>query len=370
MTTSYLEPQLMPDELTLRLIASGVIQLSETVKNGQSVTLPYPRTLQRGLDRLVLKCLNQCQTPPQGVPELLDWCRRPLSKWPLELPEDAGIADTLLDGQIPTSICEEWAIASADIEAELTQQQLLLNVMQVCSSLNAPEAYVAFRYLLINKPVLTEVELLQRCIDPVLEPLAEQIHTAYEQAPDSCAVEGYFYCCAHCDNLMLRTDKGDLICVEERCRRKGSAKSDRPLPQKQRVLWLKRGLRRFIAAPGRAELRLAEKLEKLSLTVELWPNFDKYDLRIEFPDREAWAIDVKDWANPFLLAQKVKQQNPMIPSQPSWNKAYFVFPDDRKVQRTDYLRAFLNHCPLPKPLKAKFETEFIKDVKNKLRRCK
>lgn len=370
MTTSYREPQLMPDELTLRLIASGVIQLSEAVKNGQSLRLPYPHSLQRGLDRLVLKCLNRCQAVPQGVPELLDWCRRPLSEWPLELPEDAGIADTLLYGQIPTSICEEWAIASADIEAELTQQQLLLNVMQVCQSADAPDSYVAFRRLLIDQPVLTEQDLLQHCINPALERLEEQIHTAYEPAPDSCAVDRYFYCCATCGNLMLRTHQGDLICAEERCRRTGSVKGDRPLPQKQRVLWLKRGLRRFIAAPGRAELRLAEKLKTLGLNVELWPNFDQYDLRIEFADGEVWAIDVKDWANPFLLARKVQQQNPLIPSHPPWTKAYFVFPNDRKVQRSDYLRAFTNHCPLPKPIKAKFETEFIKDVKTKRARCK
>ncbi|MBH8567149.1 hypothetical protein I8748_34225 [Nostoc sp. CENA67] len=373
MTVNFTKPQLSPDELTLHLVASGIVKLAESLKNGKAPTLPYPKELQRGLDRLVLNCLRQGRKPPQGVPELLCWCRRPLTEWHLDLSqEDLGVADKLLDGQIPTAICEEWAIASSDIEAELTQKQLLLNVMSVCRLADTPDSYVQFRRLLISQLLLTAFELLQICTEPLLEKLEEQIQAAYEPAPESYAVDGYFHCCAHCGNLMLRTVQGELICAEDRCRAKNVSKSGRQISQKQQVIWLKRGLRRFIAAPGCAELRLAEKLENLGksrLQVNLWPDFDAYDLRIVFPDNEVWAIDVKDWANPFLLAHKVRQQNPLIPSKPPWIKAYFVFPDDRSEQRPDYLRAFCNHCPLPKQIKAKFESAFIKDVRNKLQRC-
>lgn len=371
MTFSYNQPTLSQDELTLHLIATGVIKLYESVKKSQAPTLPYPKELQRGLDRLVLCCLRHGQTPPQGVPDLLLWCRKPLSVWPLELSEDIGKSDKLIDEYgSPSSVCDEWAIVSADVEAELTQKQLLLNVMQVCQSAESPDSYVAFRRLLISQPVLTEFKLLEHCTDPLLEKLAEQIKAAYEPAPESYAVEGQFYCCSNCRNLMLRTVKGELICSEARCRNKGLAKPGNPISQKQGVLCLKRGLRRFIAVPGIAELRLAEKLEKLGLSVKLWPNFDKYDLQIIFPDEEVWAIDVKDWVDPFLLAKKVKQQNPPIPHDPPWTKAYFVFPDDRKKQRSDYVRAFRNHCKLPKQIKAKFEKDLIKDVKQKLKESK
>ena len=368
MSQNYNAPELQPDELTLHLSASGVVKLTETVKNGNSPTLPYPKELQRGLDRLVLNCLRQKQTPPQGIPDLLSWCQRPLAEWPLELPEEAGTADKLLDRGMPTEICEEWAIASPDLEAELTQKKLLLNAISVCKSADAPDSYVAFRRLLIEKPIMTEFELLQQCHEPVLEKLAEQLQTAYEPAPESAVVGGQFHCCSNCGNLMLRAIAGDLVCTEERCRTKSLGKPGTQIPQSQGVFWLKRGLRRFVAAPGRAEVRLLEKLEKLGKLqqVELWPNFDSYDLRIVFPDGEAWAIDVKDWRNPFLLAKKVREQQPPIPSAPSWQQAYFVFPDDRKQQRSDYLRAFRNHSKLPKNIKAKFEKELIKDVKKKL----
>jgi hypothetical protein len=70
-------------------------------------------------------------------------------------------------------------------------------------------------------------------------------------------------------------------------------------------LKLTRGLERFWFYPGRAEIRLLEKLLKLGLEVELYPECDRYDLRVIFPDREVWAIDLKDYSNPYLL---VKQQ--------------------------------------------------------------
>lgn len=370
MISNSYQPALEPDHLTLHMIATGIIKLAETVKNGQPLTLPYPQELQRGLDRLTLTCLRLKKTPPQSIPDLLLWCQKPLQEWPLQLPEEADTADKLLDDQMPTSICLEWASTGSDIEAELTQQKIVLEVMNLCKTADTPHSYTAWRNLIIKHPVLTQLELLQHCRDPLLDSLEKQIKDCYEPVTNAWAKNGYFYCCDHCNNIMFRTDKGNLICSEERCRIAKVTKEGKKIAQKQNAFCLKRGLRHFIAAPGRAELRLAEKLKKLKLQVELWPNFDSYDLRVVFPDQEAWAIDVKDWANPFLLARNLKQQDPLIKSNPPWTKAYFIFPDERRQQRTDYLRAFQNNCQLPKNIKAKFESDFIKDVKTKQKKCK
>jgi hypothetical protein len=130
------------------------------------------------------------------------------------------------------------------------------------------------------------------------------------------------------------------------------------------VLWIDRAIRTFIAAPGRAELRLAGRLQKLGLAVELWPSFDAYDLRVVFPDGSAWAVDVKDWANPFLLGRQVRA----IPPTPSWDRAFFVFPQDR-LRRPDYLRAFLHACRVlggSPPIEALMERPFLACVKRRL----
>ncbi|MDY6902931.1 MAG: hypothetical protein SWZ49_33390 [Cyanobacteriota bacterium] len=368
MNNTGAKPQFSKDELTLHLIASGLIKFAEKVKNNQAPKLPYEIEIQRGLDRIVLHCLLHSKKPPQGIPDLISWCYKPLAEWFPELPEGVILSnDKLLEGGNPTELCEEFAVTGSDVEAEITQQQLLLNVIRVCRVENAQDSYVAFRRLLIEKPVLTEFDLLQCCTEPSLQLLSEQIRNAYDKAPESYALNGYFHCCRDCGNLMLLTVNQELVCTQERCRTKNANKSNRQIPVKQQVYWLKRGLRRFIAAPGIAELRLADKLEKLGVEVQLWHNFDAYDLRIIFPDGECWAVDVKDWVNPFLLARNISQAQP-IPHD-GWTKGYFVFPNHRLKQRSDYKRAFCNHCRLPTNIKVKFENEMVRDVKKKLARC-
>jgi hypothetical protein len=329
-----------PDELTLHFIASGLTRLVQDLNEGKPYSLPYPFALQRGLDRLVVACLRQSKTPPQGIPDLIEWCRSPLASWPLAMPDEAiGAKDSLLIGDFPTSICDDWTYDKQDVEAELTQANIMRSALNACAEADSSDAYRAFRALLIRQPVLTAFELQQHLMRPELDILREHVKAAYAPAPLAAVVDGHYHCCGTCHNLLLQTTSGQLECEDERCRSKPTA--GRTIPYREEVVWLRRGLRRFIAAPGRAELQLSEKLEELGLQVELWPGLDSYDLRVTFADAEVWAVDVKDWANPFLLGRKVEP----LPKEPPWNRAFFVVPDERLQQRADYIRAFQNACP-------------------------
>lgn len=365
---------LTQDELTLHLIATGVVKAARLAEKGKVVSVPYPLPLQLGLDRLVLASVRRNVRSPQGVPGLMHWCQQPIEDWPLDLPgHEAVLSETLLDGFLPTGVCETWACASADVEAELTEQELLRSALSVCQNANAPQSYVALRRLFIEEPVLTSFELQRKLGEPDLERVSSHLSNAYEAAPIACITEyKNYHCCADCGNLLLRTLKGGLVCEEQRCRRKqanGAAFVRRTIPAHEEPVWLKRGLRRFVAAPGRAELRLEMRLRKLGLAVELWPAFDRYDLRVSFSDGEVWAVDVKDWADPCLLARRIRADGETpIPTTPSWTRAYFVFPDERKAERPDYVRAFHNQFPqLPKHLYAAFEGKFLVDVRRKLK---
>jgi hypothetical protein len=66
--------QLSQDELTLHLITSGLIRLEQKIEDGKTLTLPYPKSLQRGLNRLTASCLRRGMAFPQSVPDLFDWC--------------------------------------------------------------------------------------------------------------------------------------------------------------------------------------------------------------------------------------------------------------------------------------------------------
>ncbi|MBZ0280760.1 MAG: hypothetical protein K8L97_08455 [Anaerolineae bacterium] len=354
---------LKDDEYVLSLVATGLVQLYEQIAEGHILSYPYPVSLQRGLDRLVALKLARGEKPPKGVPNLIAWCEEPIEAWNLELPSDAVDShDKLLDRQVPTNVCESWACASSDVEAELSEHHFMKGVFEVSQTANDSEAYAAFRKLMITSPVLNAIEFQTRQIEPQLEVFGDHLRYAYQPASTAYIKDGFFHCCANCGNLLVRTDRNDLLCENERCHiiRAGIG---RKISEKEQAYWLRRGLRRFITAPGLAEIRLATAIEERGINVELWPMYDRYDIRIIFPDKDIWAVDVKDWANPFLLARQVKP----IPRTPVWDKAFFIFPDERRIQRSDYLRAFRNNCEiLGKDTDAMFDIQLLKKIDQKL----
>lgn len=356
--------RLSVDELTLHLIATGIIALAQRTEHGASV-FPYPSQLQRGLDRLSVSAVQYGVTPPQGVPDLLHWAREPLSTWPLALPENAvGKQDTLMIDDQPSSMCDAWACAHPDVEAELTERHLMQRVFDICSQSTNTTGYVIFRKLVINHPVLTALELQQECIKPELVQLTEQLRDIYHRVPSGWAVDNHILCCAMCGNVLMPLVKGGVICENDSCQHR-PVSIGRSIPISESPMWLNRGVRRFIAAPGRAELRIARNLEMCGVDVELWPMLDRYDLRLCFPDGEIWAVDVKDWANPFLLGRSVDRMK----TTPRWDEAFFVFPDERLRQRRDYLRAFRQSCTiLDTKTHALMETPFVKRVEERLKR--
>ncbi len=366
-------PTLAPELLILHLIATGVIRLYEHVTKGKPIDSDYPIPLQRGLDRLNVLRYRQGLPLIRSVPDLLEWCRRPFKQWELDLDEAfLDPEDTLLAGPFPTSLCESLACVGSDVEADLSEQRFMASVFDACQAAKAPQAYVDFRRMLIERPVLTELELLEvRNQYPTLDLLADHLNAAYEEAPLDYLVDGYFSCCPTCGNLRQPTATQDRFnCEEERCRlivqSRRVAQNERRLAAREHVFWLKRGLRRFITMPGRAELRLEKRLLVRGLQVEMWPEFDRYDLRVVTPDgKTAWLVDVKDWANPFLLGCHVKGISSSLP----WQRAYYVFPKERQREQPDYVTTFVNTCNSDRGhvsiggrVLAAFEKQFLRDV--------
>jgi hypothetical protein len=94
---------------------------------------------------------------------------------------------------------------------------------------------------------------------------------------------------------------------------------------------------------------------------------DAYDLRLTFPGQEVWAIDVKDWASPYRLAETVKP----FRTFPTWDRAFFVFPDRYKNKHRNYLEAFRSRCVyLNERIQAVFESDLVAAARQKLRGVK
>jgi hypothetical protein len=111
---------------------------------------------------------------------------------------------------------------------------------------------------------------------------------------------------------------------------------------------VRRAIRRYIVAPGRYEVDTAARLRKLksragALVVDLWPSFDAYDLRITFPDQHVWAVDIKDWAFPTLLARALAEL--ARDGDLAWDTAFYAIPDVRLERRPDYLTVLAAATP-------------------------
>lgn len=361
-------------EMIVRLIASGLIELYQQYKKlNEPPQAGYSKKLQRGFDRLVALCLLNGTDPPQSIPELLKLCEQPFKSWRLpNLPEDVDPDDTLLRHHLPSFFCEDYARADRDIEAALTEERFMQRVFLECAGLSA-EVYTALRALLVSKPVLTEREFISHYTRPPLKPVAAVIKEAYDEAPGYLLHKGHYRCCPECGNLLLYSSGEGWLCRDESCEveRVREDKITRVLrpSEDEKVYELKRALRRYVTAPGRVELRLKDRLlqagaKSRGYAVELYPSMDAYDLRITFPDREVWAVDVKDWASPYRLAETVKP----FRSFPSWDRAYFVFPDRYKTRRRNYLEAFSSRCVyLSDRVRAVFESDLVAAARRKLR---
>ena len=339
-------PRIFDGPVLIRTIATALIRLAD-IRTVTAFTLPYPDEAQRALDRVVLACLLRQAEPPRSVPDLIAWCRyRSVPDWPLDLPDGLfGPKDVLLDPEagLPTQLCHEWALNTRDSAADEYDQLVIRSAFQLCRQYGDAESYTEFRRLLVNQPVLTTNEMFTLHKDLRLIPVMDLIEQIYDPVPDGYRRHGTYTACGRCLTLLTPLTDGGWWCERDRCRSLGSP----PLGEvhdAEKVgtpLQLARPLRQFVTGPGRAEVELAERLmgRRLKLRVEMWPEFDAYDLRVVFPDDHVWAVEVKDWASPALLGQKITEVRATQP----YDEVFLVVPDYRFRARPDYRDVYLRH---------------------------
>ncbi|RMI32694.1 pPIWI_RE_Y domain-containing protein [Nocardia stercoris] len=330
----------------LRTIATAVVKLADAT-GLQSFTLPYDADVARAVNGTALACLLQQAQPPTSVPDLLSWCRtRPLEDWPLDLPADAfGPDDYLIDPEsgAPSQLCHEWWVQGRDSAAAEYDRRVVRRAMYLCREASSPECYTAFRRLLVTKPVLTSDDQFDLATDLYLEPVRPLLDDIYEPVPAGYLRNGGYLTCFRCHTLLTPVVGGGWWCERDQCRSRGPAPRGRELSVEDvgELVHLVRPLRQFVTGPGRAEVELERQLKDLRLSVEMWPGFDAYDVRITFPDGHVWAIDVKDWAHPGLLGRASRPVRP----EPQYDEACWVVPQYRVNARRDYLGIYERNRP-------------------------
>ncbi len=257
-------------------------------------------------------------------------------------------------GFIPTSVRDNWEML-----------RFLQDMRGMENTAEAQRLYAIIRSFLIVHSWITRRDLIQLGRQNVSEEIRNWLKSTFYESDDS-GDEAYY--CDHCG--ILRQVNGRLVGV------KPSYCDDHhpDLPHIHKIATdgytrMKYGIHLRTFIPGRTELAIFEAAESLQaeyadhlIDVARYPGLDAYDLRLVFRD-EAWAVDVKDLADPRELSRKIQ---PMPDSKGlEHDKAYYVVPERRLRFEPDYLDQVRRHHKIKPPLFLYSQSEFCQHMRAK-----
>ncbi len=226
-----------------------------------------------------------------------------------------------------TDECEDY-LNSLEKDLNAVDEHIVFEKLKKLSQ----EDYVRIRLFLIEHPLMTRLER-RECIvgPPEIDCLEEILNSAYEDTPQNT------YECPNCGWTF--TMIGDQpICCHWDCLTHinfSTNKNLEPVDSKYEYR-LKKGVMKYISYPGRAEIEIKKKCEELHLKYELWPEHDRYDIKIIFQDGTCWGVDAKTYANPYLLNQSIKKDDDFLNA--NVNKWFYVIPDAIVNKTEKYLK--------------------------------
>lgn len=356
-------------------IALTLVALDE-LGNPLTFRLPYPPRAQHTFDRVVLQCLLDEADPPNSVPGLVKWCHeRPLSQWPLALPDRVFSSDSfLLNGEsgVLTELCYELALVAESCDPFKQVMEAMDTAAALCRQQHDQVSYGNLRGLLVEKPVLDNDGLNTVAFSDELGQLDFMIEKLYHRVPASYLHDGKCRSCGSCKHLMMPLGAQKWWCERNECREQ----AENPVgltwnTTEGEVFQLDRRHRQFVASPGRATLRLFARLEELGLRgdneeLELWADFGTYDLKIVFPDEHTWGLRMADWHNPSLLGMAATP----LTGDPQADEVFWVVPDYRTSGEPEYIDTFNRfRAEKAQELRLYSEGAFVSRVRDRLRRC-
>ncbi len=353
------------NELTLYLLATG---LSLLAKTDRSPKIPYPAPLQRACNRILLNAIRCQSEPPNSVAEIVIACTQEPKRVPylaISLPESViGLGLPLLENGLPTQLCREWSHVHADVEQYLVEERVFSEARELCRKRNDQQAYIDYRRVHIEHPVLTRSAFIKLCETRTLRPLKDCLEIAYQPIPYGHAYNDEYHLCKTCGNLLILNYTEQAL----QCRRPGCAGEQGdtlpadPGDERRHPLWLQTGFLESITYPGLLELQLHNELAQIpGVEVSLWPLFDAVDLQITFSDGTIWAVDIKEWGSATALA--LRSNNSPIP-QTNWHRAFYVFRDERTINYRNEFYARWNRRP---NVEAYLYSQFLAEVQNHLK---
>ena len=192
------------------------------------------------------------------------------------------------------------------------------------------EQYVAVRKFLIQNPIATEGtrrEFILTIADSASS--RDVIEIAYERF-NECG-----YRCPTCGWTLKKTATG-YVCHSQYCTETMPQVAEDMLidDSKEKVYRLKKGVMKYIASPGKLEMEIVAFCKKNGIEYTLWPEMDRYDIEIKFPNGGVWEIDAKAVRNPKMLAVKIEKEGGFPIGD--YEKGFFVIPTDYTKGKRNY----------------------------------
>lgn len=278
----------------LTAVARGVIELAAT-NHLAAFRLPYPPSVQLALDRVVLAGLTHGGPTPTGVPELMDWCRRPgLTGWPLELPGTRLTADARLIHPAvwePTRTCTELASAGPQGVPEQEAEELLAGLADICGP---GERFTDCRDFLIQRPVILRFEPMD-LLQPARAQTWNLVKGLYGPLPARIVADEAVHCCTGC-GLLAKPVTSEGPWCEGGCPSEGREFVMSYEPPLSRALPL--SLRLLLALPGRTELAVRAQFTERARLIPLGLGVH----RVDHPDGTPRVFQIHDREQPALAA--------------------------------------------------------------------
>ena len=285
---------------------------------------------------------NDGAPPARTLTEFLSLLRRPVTEWLAGVP-GPPLAEEDAPSEFALDILAETGGPYANPEAEMVQARIGDARKGFALRIHGEAEYRAFRRFVIEHGHASVEEAQVGLLAAGMAP-----PDLFEDIPLSCRIRSdrgdVFYPCPRCRWPMIRFQQtlqcASLVCQSEGSRFRDAASHFQPLGKRDLStpvasagrLRLRRGVWRYTLQPGLVELDLEKRIRRIpGVSVELWPERDRYDLKVRMK-KSTWLVDVKDWSRAPALAQYFLRCPPS-------DQLIVVLPDWRSEQlagRTDH----------------------------------
>lgn len=335
-------------EKAITFIAKGIRE-KENIEVGKRTPYYYSKDLQRGINMFLWAAFSMggvgknIYTYADEYAFLKKFICLPIREWFIDWSEESKRWLHLenekfyyLDALAYRVGCDDIYRESDDCYAYLDGQESniieSLDERGVYNRLKelSQEQYVEVRKFLIQNPIVREEErrgFVLTAADNVFSRAV--IDIAYERFYESA------YRCPTCGWTLKRTANG-YVCHSQYCTENLPKLTDEMVIDgaQDKIYRLKKGVMRYIASPGKLEMEIVAFCKKNGLEYALWPQKDRYDVEIKFPNGDVWEIDAKAFRNPKMLSAKIEKDGGFPSGE--YEKGFFVIPTDYVKGKNNY----------------------------------